>query len=115
MKKEITKTVEFCDACEKQCDYPRHCMKCGRAFCYECSKKYGVEYPHAVHFSGSDDGFYCMSCDEELRKIPDRSKATQIHQAYLGISSLRLEYKRLYAELEIREKEVETKLKNLIG
>lgn len=114
MKKEVTKTVEFCDACGKEYDYPRHCLKCGRAFCYECSKEYGIEYPHAVHFGGSDDGFYCKACDEELRKIPDRSKTTKIHQAYLKISSLRLEYKRWYEELDVREKQAEAELKDLL-
>lgn len=114
MKKELTKVVEFCDACGKEDDYPLHCKKCGRAFCYDCSKKYGIEYSHAVHFMGSGDGFYCNACDEELRKIPDRSRTTQIHQAYLKISSLRSEEKRLYAELEIKERKAEAELKALL-
>lgn len=114
MKKDITKTVEFCDACGKEEPYPRHCTKCARAFCYGCSTQYTVEYPHSVHFGGSGDGCYCIACDEELRKIPDRSGATRLHQAYLKVASLRLEEKRLYGELEKREHEVEEELQKLL-
>ncbi len=114
MKKEMIKTVTFCDACGKEYDYAHQCMKCGREFCYDCKDKYGIEYPHAVRFGGSGDGFYCLACDEELRKIPDRSKNTQIHQAYLKISSLRLEWKRLCEEFGCREKMVEAELQKLL-
>ena len=114
MKKEITKTVEFCDACGKECQYPSHCRECGRAFCYDCSKEYSVTYLHGVHFGGSGDGCYCIACDEALRKIPDRSKETKLHQAYLKISSLRLEYNKLYEDIDKRTKVAEAELKGLL-
>lgn len=106
-----TKTVEvaICDGCGKDCDYATSCLRCGRNFCFECEKARVVEYPHAVHFSGSDDGHYCKACDAHLLNHPN-----QLHSAYLEITRMRPEYKRWQADFDKRAKVAEAALKGLL-
>ena len=89
MKKIIEEEAIFCDRCEGRADFPSTCRHCGSQHCYSCREKHGVEYNHAVHFSGSDDGYYCNECDAELQA----SKSDALHCAYLAIMALRQESK----------------------
>lgn len=87
MKKIIKKEVCFCDLCKKESNYPTPCLGCGSEVCYECQKKSGVVYPHAVHLSGSGDGFYCDKCDAKLW----RNGTDKLHGAYRAVAALRTE------------------------
>jgi len=89
MKKSITKEVVCCDKCGEEVGYSNPCMECGIEMCYDCRKIHGVEYNHAVHFSGSNDGLYCKPCDVKLTKSANDKR----HNAYLAVKSLRDELK----------------------
>lgn len=107
-QRQKTITVTVCDGCGKDCDYATKCLGCGKAFCYECRKIAGVEYTHAVYFSGSGDGFYCNPCDARLS-----TNGNALHSAYRAIKRLRDEAKAWGADFDGRIKESEDRLKRL--
>jgi hypothetical protein len=81
MKKKITIEQTFCDECGKsECFYS--CLKCGKDFCYKCVETLAKKYSHAVYFTGSGDGVYCLKCDEILR-----NKGDKLHTIYRKIES----------------------------
>jgi len=108
MKKTEMKEITCCDVCGKE-SYLNACMKCGIEHCYDCEKIAGKKYPHGVHFSGSGDGYYCVSCDAELTK-----GGTDIrHAAYRAITSLRNEGEAWGVDFNRRSKEAESRLEAL--
>ena len=104
MRKMIPKEVTFCDFCGAK-NYVEACLKCGKEACWQCQKKpkVGVEYSHAIYFSGGGDGFYCCPCDLELSE----SKADAKHNAYVAIRALRDELKQWSKDFEKRQKQAE--------
>lgn len=108
MKKVISKEVILCDNCNKE-DLLTPCLKCGKVFCWECKKIMGIEYNHAVHSQGSDDGFYCHRCDSKLKQTKD----DLVHRAYLNIKALRDEYKTWLVDFNKRSKLAEEHLKSM--
>ena len=110
MKKIIEKEVIFCDQCEKE-KYVSKCLYCGVEHCFECAKSHGEEYPHAVYFSGSYDGYYCHSCNSELT----RSRADTLHNMYSEIKRLRAESVGWSLDFKARSNKAETKLKSLLA
>ncbi len=109
MKKKITKEATFCDNCGKE-TYVAVCLRCGAEHCYDCQKKIGVEYTHAVNFSGSGDGYYCVACDSFLRKRGGDS----LHTAYLGIKRLKNEARGFYDDFKERSDKAEEKAAKLL-
>lgn len=100
----------ICDACETNSAFEWDaCLHCGRVYCSECEKTQAVEYKHAIHFSGSGDGHYCVSCDAALRKTGDL-----LHSAYLKIAALRHEVDGWSANFEVRRQEAEGRLQKLL-
>lgn len=98
----------ICDVCETNGAYESDaCLRCGKAFCYECQKTHAREYKHGVHFSGSGDGTYCLPCDALLRK----EGTDPLHRAYLLVDALRMEEAGFYQSFKERaakaEKDVE--------
>jgi len=83
---KVTATVEahVCDGCGAQ-TYVTPCLHCDVEHCWECRKKLGREYAHAVYFAGSGDGYYCKSCDGEL----SRNGSDPLHNAYVEIQQVR--------------------------
>ena len=103
MKRIIEKEVVFCDSCQKEA-YTDTCLRCGVQHCYDCRKTKGVEYKHAVHFSGSGDGYYCNQCDGILYSTGD----DKLHSAYVKIKNLRKESELFYIDFDKRTKKAET-------
>ena len=98
----------FCDACGQE-GYVTPCLRCGREFCYDCSKNYAVEYSYSVFFSGGDNGLYCLSCNEEmLIKGKD-----DLFNAYRRIKILSSEYKLFHKDFKHRSDVAEKLLKSL--
>ena len=86
MKKAIQKEIRICDCCKiEQAIFS--CMECDKDFCYECGKTQGVEYNHAVYFTGSGDGYYCTNCDTRL----SNERTDSLHNAYINIKTLKNE------------------------
>lgn len=109
MKRTISKEVVCCDKCYTEIGYSNPCMSCGAELCYECKKKHGVEYNHAVYFSGSGDGFYCNPCDVKLTK----SGKDKRHNAYLAVKSLRDELEAWSVNFKSRQLVAEDVVKRL--
>lgn len=105
MKKKVERFVEVCDSCHKE-DYTHKCLGCGKDFCWECMKTEGVEYHHAVHFSGSGDGFYCHECDKTCFKTP-------LHRAFRAVEDLKQEADEWQKDFQARMKAAEDHLKSL--
>lgn len=111
MEKEETTTRHFCDFCG-QSSYNK-CLGCGKDICWRCGEE-GIlakKYPHAVHFSGSEDGVYCNECDRKLTDKP----VNALHVAYRKIQALRDEYKGWYQAFDKKATEAEQQLKKLLG
>jgi hypothetical protein len=108
MKQKVTINRAICDLCgSKEC-YDT-CLKCGKDICFECQRNgKAVEYPHAVHFSGSGDGTYCSKCNDDLIKRPDK-----LFLAYRAILNLRNESKLFYDDHSKRAEAAEKHLKSL--
>lgn len=69
------------------------CLFCKKPYCYE-HKKSLIRYEHDVFdWAPCNLGWYCQSCDEKLRE----TKEDPVHQAYLTIQELRIEYIRFRA------------------
>lgn len=108
MKKNVSKEVSFCDRCGKEA-YVEVCLCCGVEHCWECRKGQGVEYTHAIGFSGSGDGYYCKTCDNKL----SASNSDPLHNAYSAIADLRSESKLWYLDFKTRSDHAEQVLKQL--
>jgi hypothetical protein len=109
MKK--TKTVEtiVCDVCETRGAYKTCLGGCGKYICWECkSEGRAKEYAHAVYFSGSGDGTYCLECDKRLT-----AEGQPLHAAYRVVGHLRDEMKRWGDDFKIRADKAEANLKRL--
>lgn len=106
MKKEVIVLQSMCDFCGKQ-SYQK-CLGCGKDVCWECQKTEGIDFKHAVHFSGSGDGFYCQSCLSDPKVIE-----TPLLKAYKKIWSLRKESEIWWKEFDERTKAAEIKLQLL--
>lgn len=112
MDKTISKTVKFCDVCKEEAGFVHICLKCGMEHCWNCFKLRMIEYAHAVSFSGTGDGYYCKTCDAELKELglPD-----PLHKAYWKIKLLRSEHKIIWKEIGQQSKEAESQLKTLLS
>ena len=110
MRKSINKESTFCDKCGKE-TYVDKCLKCGVEHCWECKKTEGIDYKHAVHFSGSGDGYYCHTCDTELRV----TKSDKLHTAYRMIANLREEAEQFYKDFNNRAKLAEIQTEKLFA
>ena len=108
MKKLVTREVDCCDRCESE-SFLTHCKECNTAHCYDCRKEFGVGYQQGLYVQGSDDGYYCRTCDNELTK----SGADELHAAYLGIKRLRLELDAWSCDFERRKKKAEESVRLL--
>lgn len=108
MKKTITVEQSFCDVCGQESSGYTTCDSCGKDFCYECKKTEAIEYAHAVFFSGSGDGLYCIDCDAKLRQNGDKK-----HAAYRAIQSLRHENKAWSEDFKKRAENAMDRLKAL--
>jgi len=108
MKKTIKKEVEICDFCKKLESWYK-CQECGKAFCYDCFKSDGIQYPQGVYFSGKD-GHYCKPCDEKLQ-----AKPTPVWTAYRTIVWLRVESESFQKQFDEKRKRAEEQLNKLIG
>lgn len=110
MKKTIKKEIHLCDKCGNEADYPYRCMTCGTEFCYTCREMHGVTYNHAVHCSGSGDGFYCKSCDAKLSRLG----TDKLHNAYRVVKSLRGEINSWHEAFTTRKEAAENAVKALV-
>lgn len=108
--REKAVVVHVCEGCGGDCDYPTKCLSCREAFCYDCRKTKGITYKHAVHCSGSDDGFYCTACDTALIT----RKGSKLHSAYRSIADLVAQYEAFYRDWEMRAKIHEAVIKDLM-
>ena len=110
MKKTIAKDMHVCDACEAEDIHPKTCLRCGDEHCYACSQTQGVTFNHAVHFSGSGDGYYCAECAAIALRESD-----PIRLAYQAIEDLRTEAKEWGEGFRTRQDEAEEHLKAVTG
>ena len=69
----------------------------------------GHEYEHAIHFSGTGDGYFCNKCDNDP---PENVK--ELHQAYRRIQSLRNEEKEWHEHFRVRASVAEEELERLL-
>ena len=109
MRKTIKKEVLICDKCGKEDSHLGACMKCGTEMCYECTRKHGKSYNHAVHFQGCGDGFYCNPCDAKLTN----AGTDKLHNAYRAIKSLRDELEVWSNDFKKRKEEAEKAVESL--
>lgn len=110
MKKTIKKEVLFCDVCKKEMDYcTNRCLICGKEVCYDCAKEHVTTFHHAVHFSGSSDGRYCIEC---LSK-PIPTEHIPLLNAYRNIVALRNESEAWSKDFEARGESAEATIKKL--
>ena len=108
MKRIIEQEVSFCDHCKKQ-TYVTACLHCGVEHCWDCKKRFGIEYTR-LYFSDSGDGYYCTACDLKL----SASSKDPIHNVYTLIKSLRNEESRWYSNFKVRVDNAEKELKRLL-
>ena len=104
----IKKEVSFCDECGKE-ESVQACLGCGVEHCWVCRSKMGYVYKHAVHFSGSGDGYFCHQCDNAP---PENAKV--IHLAYQRILALRDIEKNWHKNFDARIKVTEGELERLL-
>ena len=108
MKKTITKEVEVCDFCGSEDAYYK-CLECGVYMCSGCLDEKGVEYKHAVHFSGTGDGTYCKPCDKKLSQSGD----DLLHFDYVILSELVIEYNNFMRRLAVKKDGIEKEIEAL--
>ena len=106
--KIMKKAVRFCDECGKE-ESLQICLGCGVEHCFECRRKMGVEYAHAVHCSGSEDGYFCHNCNNAP---PEEVK--ELHYAYQKIEALRDIEKNWHKNFDARIKVAEEALQALL-
>ena len=108
MKKKVMREVHSCDNCGKIQEWAMDkCLSCGVEHCHDCMEKMGVEYPHAVGFQGSDDGYFCNACDANPKA------SVELLAAYRAIAALSKEQKAFNADFDKRRKAAEERLKGL--
>lgn len=112
MKKTVTKEIITCDTCGAEIGYDRSCLNCGVSLCYQCTQggKHGVEYPHAVCFTGHGDGIYCLSCDAKLKASGTDAR----HKAYMAVTTLKVEYQQWGEDFTKRREKAEKHLNQFI-
>lgn len=112
MKRTVEKVVEICDFCQEQeaWSVSYKCRSCGKVACYDCGKRVGTEFPHAVFFSGSDDGFYCVPC----QTAPSPASAPLL-RAYREIQAIRAHFKAREVEDKTRIDAAEGEVRRLLG
>lgn len=102
MKKIVEREITVCDCCGEEAPFAAyHCGSCGTEHCYKCADREGVRYPHAVHVSGSGDGYYCRDCDKKLLG------KDELHNAYRAIKALRDESEGYWSEFKKRQAKAE--------
>lgn len=110
MKRTTLKEVFVCDICGEEDNYMQQCTGCGIHICNACEHdNEAVSYQHAVSFSGSGDGFYCLDCDKKFKE----SKDNPLYNAYMHIQSLRAEHAAFYADFRNRQDEAEKHVEHL--
>lgn len=107
MKREATKEITICDACGKEVDLGSTCDTCGKDLCWDCRKENLVVYNHAVYFSGSGDGKYCVGCDANHRS----SGTDERWNAYQEIVALKEEMKAFGEDFKKRQDAAESLVK----
>lgn len=105
MRKNKTVEIKVCDFCGSEDSVFDTCLGCRKDVCYNCAKKVGVDYSHAVHFSGSGDGYFCNKCDQNPPK-----NMRKLHRLYKQIIELCLESKAFYEDFEKRSHKTEEEL-----
>ena len=108
--KSVTKQERRCDFCGAEAYDFNACLGCGKDICWQCQEKHGVKYVHGVHFSGSQDGWYCNECDSKLYAAND-----PLHAAYSKIAYLRREEKAWYDDFEFRKTKAEKELQSILS
>lgn len=110
MKEQRMRDVYVCDNCGATQDWHMDaCLSCGVMHCRECQETQGHEYPHALHVSGSGDGYYCNACDTKLL----RDGGDKRHAAYVRIAALRIEARAWHEDFDVRRKSAEKALADL--
>ena len=106
MKKQVMQEVKVCDVCGTDKMVFRGCRRCDKDFCYDHGKTHSIDYNHGVHFSGSGDISFCVSCDDEIASNT-QDKFYPILIAYRKIRALRNEYESIYKDIDGRIKTAE--------
>jgi len=106
VRKQKNIEIKVCDFCGSDEMVHDTCLGCGKDVCYECSKRVGEDYHHAVGFSGSGDGYFCNDCNQNPPK-----KLKKLHQLYKKIRALGLESKAFYEDFRKRTDKTEAELK----
>jgi hypothetical protein len=109
MKKQMMRTVQFCDECGKESEYGPTCCGCGRVFCHDCSKKIH-NYNAGVYHSGSGDVSWCPSCHCKAY-----SKKDPLLMAYRKVAKLRDEADRMHKRFEARKQVAESNAEKLFN
>lgn len=111
MKATVSVETHLCDVCKAQ-TYPYVCLRCGKEFCYECSKKEALTFRHAVYFQGGGDGLYCKPCVVILGSTatggPD-----PLFVAFCKVRDLRLELEAYTKGFEARREQAEKELERI--
>ena len=111
MKRIVEREVDWCDQCQQKEAYSWDtCQRCQKIFCSQCGELHMRKFPHAVHFSGSDDGKYCVKCAGALIGAGD-----PLFEAYQAIGVLRAELKAWGSDFEARHKKAEATVKKLLA
>lgn len=105
MEIEVLEKRRHCDFCDNKEHSYYKCLGCGKDACYECKKTQGVEYPHALYFGGSDDGWYCTICNA--------TSQDELLVGYKAIKSMRDELSQFNAAFKVRSDQAEKTLKRL--
>lgn len=100
--------VKICDGCEKD-DAHYECLRCSKAFCYDCMKIHGKEYPYAVGSGGSNEGEYCNECVAILERNGD----DPLFNAYRRASKLRAKTTSFYEGISALDKANQARIKEL--
>jgi hypothetical protein len=97
----------MCDFCSEEGNTWEPCLSCGKHFCFACAKTKAVTYENAIFFLCSNDGRYCLECDEA-------QKNTSLHRAYKAVQRLRCEIKEWSKDFRRRGDFAEAELKKLL-
>lgn len=105
MKKQIVKTVAYCDSCDDAvANYT--CLNCGKEFCIECLQTQMVEFPYSLHCGGSSAGLYCKDCCNKISN-------DDLYFAYSEMKMLQDQYHAVIKDIEERARKVEHKILEL--
>lgn len=103
-QRTLQATINICDFCGSDTCY-KSCDGCGKDICYNCRKNHAVEYSHAIFFSGSGDGLFCLQCDAAP---PVTVKL--LHSAFRQIADLQKERRAWEESFKLRANEAEEAL-----